>query len=107
MFQQEAMRDGWNGETFGSSGTMRGEETFPKSLAGEKLVPETSGQASTIGLRLTLALISLGMLMGMSTLLTLLAIRSPGWVAVLLLFVLTLFTSAVVSINVLFHRRIS
>jgi hypothetical protein len=47
------------------------------------------------------------MLMGMSTLLTILATatRSPGWVAVPLLFVLTLFTAAVVSINVIFHRR--
>jgi hypothetical protein len=105
MFQQEAMRDGWNGETFGSSGVMRGEETFPERLAGEKLVREASGQAPTAVQRLVLALISLGMLMGMSTLLTILTTRSPGWVAVLLLFVLTLFTAAVVSINVVFSQR--
>jgi hypothetical protein len=47
------------------------------------------------------------MLMGMSTLLTILvtATRSPGWLAVPVLFVLTLFTVAVVSINVVFHHR--
>ncbi len=33
MVQQEAMRDGWNGEAFGLSGAMYGEETFPSSYA--------------------------------------------------------------------------
>jgi len=47
------------------------------------------------------------MLMGMSTLLTILATArsTPGWIVFLLLFVLTLFTAAVVSINVAFSRR--
>jgi hypothetical protein len=79
----------------------------PYSMSGQKLIPDAPGQAPTVGQRLTVALVSLGMLMGMSTLLTILATatRSPGWVAVPLLFVLTLFTVAVVSINVVFHRR--
>ena len=77
------------------------------SMSGQKLIPDAPGQAPTVGQRLALALVSLGMLMGMSTLLTILATatRSPGWLAVPLLFVLTLFTVAVVSINVVFHRR--
>jgi hypothetical protein len=79
----------------------------PYGISGQKLIPDAPGQAPTVGQRLALALVSLGMLMGMSTLLTILATatRSPGWVAVPLLFVLTLFTVAVVSINVVFHRR--
>ena len=79
----------------------------PSSMSGQKLLPDAPGQAPTVGQRLALALVSLGMLMGMSTLLTILATatRSPGWVAVPLLVVLTLFTVAVVSINIVFHRR--
>jgi hypothetical protein len=79
----------------------------PYGISGQKLIPDAPGQAPTIGQRLALALVSLGMLMGMSTLLTILSTstRSPGWLAVPLLFVLTLFTVAVVSINVVFHRR--
>ncbi len=106
MFQQEAMKDRWQDETFGYAGAAYGEETSSSSRAGQKLRGDASGQAPTVGQRLTLALVSLGMLMGMSTLLTILATRSPGWVVVLLLFVLTLFTAAVVSINVVFHRRV-
>jgi ABC-type microcin C transport system permease subunit YejE len=55
-----------------------------------------------------LALVSLGMLMGMSTLLTILATArsTPGWEVFPFLFVLTLFTAAVVSINVAFSRRV-
>jgi len=79
----------------------------PSSMAGQKLIPDAPGQAPTVGQRLALALVSLGMLMGMCTFLTILATatRSPGWVVVPLLFVLTLFTAAVVSINVVFHRK--
>jgi len=79
----------------------------PSSRAIQKLIPDAPGQAPTVGQRLALALVSLGMLMGMSTLLTILATKTsaPGWVAVPLLFVLTLFTLAVVSINVVFNHR--
>ena len=47
------------------------------------------------------------MLMGMIILLTILAVATsaPGWVAFPLLFVLTLFAAAAVSINVVFNRR--
>ncbi len=59
-------------------------------------------------LRLALALVSLGMLMDTTILLTIVAAKpsAPGWVVFPLLFVLSLFTAAVVSINVMFNRRI-
>ena len=69
---------------------------------------EAPGQAPTAVRHLALALVSLGMLMGMTILLTILAAATsaPGWMAFPLLFVLTLFTVAAVSINVVFSRRV-
>jgi hypothetical protein len=80
----------------------------PSSMSGQKLIPDAPGQAPTVGQRLVLALVSLGMLMGMSTLLAILATTrsTPGWMAFSLLFVLTLFTVAVVSVNAVFHRGV-
>ncbi len=107
MFQQEEMRDAWEGEALGYAGDARYERASFYSSTGQKISGEAPGQAPAAVQRLALALVSLGMLMGMSTLLTILATatRSPGWVAVPLLFVLTLFTVAVVSINVVFNRK--
>lgn len=108
MFQHEAMRDAWPSEAQGLSGDARGEEAFPYSGVGQKLIRDASGQAPTAVQRLALALVSLGMLMGTTILLTILATKTsaPGWVAFPFLFVLTLFTAAVVSINVVFNRRV-
>jgi len=107
MFQQEEMGYESQGTAYGSAGDTRYEEAFPYSSAGQKLIQEAPSQAPTVGQRLTLALVSLGMLMGMSTLLTILATarNAPGWVVFPFLFVLTLFTVAVVCINVAFSRR--
>ena len=107
MFQHEAMKDIWPSDALGSADSARGEEASLSSEAGQKLILEACGQAPTVGQRLTLALVSLGMLMGMSTLLTILATArsAPSWVVFPFLFVLTLFTAAVVSINVAFSRR--
>ncbi|SRR6266487_2363122 len=107
MFQHEVMKEAWPSEAQGYAGYARGEEASLSSEAGQKLMEDTSGQAPTVGQRLTLALVSLGMLMGMSTLLTILATArsAPSWVVFPFLFVLTLFTAAVVSINVAFSRR--
>jgi hypothetical protein len=104
MFQHEVMKEAWPSE---AQGYARGEEASLSSEAGQKLMEDISGQAPTVGQRLTLALVSLGMLMGMSTLLTILATArsAPSGVVFPFLFVLTLFTAAVVSINVAFSRR--
>ena len=108
MFHQEELRDAWIGEVPGYAGDASYEEAFPYSSAGQKLMLGTSGQAPTAVQRLALALVSLGMLIGMSILLTIMAARvsAPGWVAFLFLFVLTLFAAATVSINVVFNHRI-
>ena len=105
MFQYESMNDERESN---SPGYTSGEESLFGSSAGQKLSQDASGQAPIVGQRFVLALISLGMLMGMSTLLTILATARSvhGWEVFPFLFVLTLFTAAVVSINVAFSRRV-
>ncbi|HLX56946.1 MAG TPA: hypothetical protein VKR83_07980 [Ktedonobacteraceae bacterium] len=105
MFEYEAVHAE---KESGSPVYVSGEEALFSRSAGQKLSQDTPGQASTIGQRFVLALISLGMLMGMTTLLTILATarRAPGWEVFPFLFVLTLFTAAVVTINVAFSRRV-
>jgi hypothetical protein len=108
MFQQEEMSYKSQGTVYGYAGDERFEESSPYSKSGQKLSGETSGQAPTAVQRLALALVSLGMLMGMTILLTIIAAKTstPGSLAFPLLFVLTLFTVAAVSINVVFSRRV-
>ena len=107
MFQQEAMSYESQGTVYGYAGDERCEEASPYSKSGQKLIREASGQAPTAVQRLALALVSLGMLMGMTILLTIVAAKTSasGWVAFPLLFVLALFTMAAISINVVFNRR--
>jgi hypothetical protein len=108
MFQHEELRDAWQDEAQGLSGNVRWEEASLSSAAGQKLIQDASGQAPTAVQRLALALVSLGMLMGTTILLTIVTAKAsaPSWMVFPLLFVLTLFAAAVVSINVVFHRRI-
>jgi hypothetical protein len=105
MFHYDAIHDE---RESGSPEYVSGEEALFVSSAGQKLSQDAPGQASATGQRFVLALISLGMLMGMSTLLTILATArsTPGWEVFPFLFVLTLFTAAVVSINVAFSHRV-
>jgi hypothetical protein len=105
MFHYEAMHDE---RESGSPGYVSGEESLFSSSAGQKLSQDALGQAPSVGQRFVLALVSLGMLMGMTTLLTILATArsAPGWEVFPFLFVLALFTAAVVSINVAFSRRV-
>ena len=108
MFQQEEMSYERPRTAYGYyAGDTRCEETSPYSRAGQKLSGPVPGEPPTAVQRLALALVSLGMLMGMIILLTILAVATsaPGWVAFPLLFVLTLFAAAAVSINVVFNRR--
>ena len=105
MFPYEAIH---NERESGSPGYVSGEEFLCNSSAGHKLSQDAPGQAPSVGQRFVLALVSLGMLMGMTTLLTILATArsAPGWEVFPFLFVLTLFTAAVISINVAFSRRV-
>lgn len=102
MLQHEELRDAWQDEAQGYAGNARWEEASLSSRAGQKLIQDISGQAPTVGQRLVLALVSLGMLMGMTTLLTILMVKAGIFP---FLFVLMLFTAAVVRINVVFHHR--
>ena len=72
MFQYEAMNEERGS---GSPGYVSGEESLLSSSAGQKLSLDATGQAPTVGQRLVLALVSLGMLMGMTTLLTIRRLR--------------------------------
>jgi hypothetical protein len=105
MFHYEAMHEERESR---SPGYMGGEESLFGNSAGQKLSQDAPGQTPTVGQRFVLALVSLGMLMGMTTLLTILATArsAPGWEVLPFLFVLTLFTAAVVSINVAFSHRV-
>jgi hypothetical protein len=107
MFQHEEMSYGREGEALGYAGNARFEEAPLYSSAGQKLIREVPSQAPTAVQRLALALVSLGMLMGTTILLTIVATKTsaPNWMAFPFLFVLTVFTAAVVSINVVFNRK--
>jgi hypothetical protein len=103
MFQQQETSYESQGTVYSSAGDGRFEESSPYSNSGQQLIREASGQAPTSVQRLALALVSLGMLMGMTIIAGVLS--APGWAAFPLLFVLTLFTAAAVSINVVFNHR--
>ena len=106
MFQREEMSYQGPGTAYSYAGDTRLEEEALSSRAGQKLSGEASGQAPSAVQRLALALVSLGMLMGMTILLTLVAVNTgaSGWVAFPLLVVLTLFTTAAISINMMFNH---
>jgi hypothetical protein len=106
MFQQEEMSYKREGTAYGYASEAGFEEASLYHRAGQKLSGEASGQTPTAVQRLALALVSLGMLMGMTILLTILAgaPSAPSWAVFSLLFVLTLFAAAAVSINVVFNR---
>ncbi len=76
MFQHEELRDAWQDEAQGLSGNVRWEEASLSSAAGQKLIQDASGQAPTAVQRLALALVSLGMLMGTTILLTIVSSMS-------------------------------
>jgi hypothetical protein len=108
MFQQEEMSYERKDAAYGYEGDIGFGYASPSSMAGQILSGPVPGEPPTAVQRLALALVSLGMLMGMIILLTILAVATsaPGWVAFPLLFVLTLFAAAAVSINVVFNRRV-
>lgn len=107
MFQQEEMSYQREGTAYGYASEAGFEEASLYPRAGQKLPGEASDHAPSAVQRLALALVSLGMLMGMTILLTILAgaPSAPSWAVLSLLFVLTLFSAAAVSINVVFNHR--
>jgi hypothetical protein len=79
----------------------------PSSFHGEKLSGHAVGWAPTAGQRLVLAITSLVMLMVMTFGLIGIAVatHAPPWVVLPILFILVLFSSAAVIINVVFNRK--
>lgn len=77
------------------------------SFHGEKLSGPAVGGAPTAGHRLALAIVSLVMLMVMTFGLIgfAAATQAPPWAILPILFILVLFSSAVVIINIVFNRK--
>jgi len=74
---------------------------------GQKLSGHSVGRTATSGQRLVLAIISMILLMIMTFGLIAIAIatQAPNWAILPILFILILFYSAVVIINVVFNRK--
>lgn len=74
---------------------------------GQKLSGQARGNTATPGQRLALAIVSIVMLIIMTFGLIGLAIatHAPDWAVFPILFILVLFYSAVVIINIVFHRK--
>ena len=85
-----------------------GYEGIPLSgFHGEKLSGHAGGWAPTAGQRLALAIASLVMLMVMTFGLIGIAVatHAPPWAVLPILFILVLFSSAAVIINIVFNRK--
>ena len=80
----------------------------PSSVFGRQLAGAASGGAPTTAQRLALALVSLGMLMGMTFGLVSIAVATneASWLIFPVLLVLTVFSAAAVIINIVFNRAI-
>jgi len=77
------------------------------SIFGEKLSGHAVGGAPTAAQRLALAIVSLAMLMIMTFGLIGIAVatEAPPWVVIPILFILVLFSTAAVIINIVFNRK--
>jgi len=85
-----------------------GYEGIPlSSFHGEKLSGHAAGWAPTAGQRLALAIASLVMLMVMTFGLIGIAVatQAPPWAVLPILFILVLFSSAAVIINIVFNHK--
>ena len=81
--------------------------SFQASFQGEKLSGHAAGWVPTAGQRLALAIASLVMFIVMTFGLIGLAIatQAPSWAVLPILFILVLFATAVVIINLVFNRK--
>ncbi len=82
-------------------------ESYSAGSYGQKLSVHSVGKAATSGQRLVLAIISMILLMFMTFGLIAIAIvtEAPRWAILPILFILVLFYSAVVIINVVFNSK--
>lgn len=108
MSQQELDYNEMNRDRPGfSSGTYEGAHHYHTYGDRDKLSPPLVRAELTAGQRLTLAIVSLVMIMIMTFGLVGIAVatQAAGWVVFPILFVLALFTAAVVIINIVFNRK--
>jgi len=106
MSQQEMSYGEMSRDRPGSSHS--GYEGIPlSSTYGEKLSESAIDRTATAGQRLALAIVSLAMLMAMTFGLIGISIgtQAPPWVVLPVLFILVLFASAAVIINIVFNRK--
>ena len=106
MDDSEMNRDRPNFSYVGYEGVSHG-DSYSTGSYGQKLSGHSVGKAATSGQRLVLAVISMIMLMIMTFGLIAIAIatEAPRWAILPILFILILFYSAVVIINVVFNRK--
>ncbi|HCF84927.1 MAG TPA: hypothetical protein DEV72_06980 [Ktedonobacter sp.] len=102
----EINHDGPNFSYAGYQSAPSGNNYYPGSY-GQKLTGQASGMTATPGQRLALAIISIAMLIIMTFGLIGFAVatQAPDWAIFPILFILTLFYSAVVIINIVFNRK--
>jgi hypothetical protein len=93
--------------SFAYEGDARFGNSASYGMYGRKLSGQAGGWAATASQRLALAIVSLVLLMLMTFGLILLAIvtQAPNWAVFPILFILILFSSAAVIINIVFNRQ--
>ena len=108
MSQQETNYDEMSRDRPGFSyGTDEGTRRYNMYGDGDKLSLPAMGSSLTAGQRLILAIASLVMFMILTFGLVRIAVttQAAGWVVFPILFILVLFTTAAVIINIVFHRK--
>ena len=107
MSQQEMDYNETSSDRAGASyGRYEGSHSY--HMYGEKLSVPAGGVSATAGQRLALAIASLVMLMVLIFGLIVLAaaMNAPNWAVIPILFILVLFSSTAVIINIVFNRRV-
>lgn len=108
MSQQEMEYDELNRDRSGiPSGIYEGAHRYHTYRDGDKLSATLMRTELTAGQRLALAIVSLAMIMILTFGLVGIAVaaQASGWVVLPILFILVLFTTAAVVINIVFNRK--
>jgi uncharacterized membrane protein len=108
MMPEQQMSYERPGSSYGDFGDGGFGQAAPFSLSEQKLSVTASGLAPTTTQRLALALVSLGMLMGMTFGLVSIAVAAheASWLIFPILCVLAVFSAVAVSINIVFNRAL-